>query len=135
MNEITDEQREAWAALTDYYPSAAQKVAPLLPSDLTDPQPVLPTEPGTTIYGGTDQPRTLFRQFGLSAHRPWVDAWSQRYTDEEARELMGEWDVTPPVPTRTQITGEEAIEALGRRWLHPDLVNSIVALVNGTDRD
>lgn len=46
MTEITDEQRAAWRNFEDYYPSAAQKLAPLLPSKLTNQQPVLPNEPG-----------------------------------------------------------------------------------------
>ena len=153
MTEISDEQRAAWLRLSNdpslkdlmHEPGAtiesdAALIAPLLPSELTNPQPELPTEPGTSIYGGTDQPRTLFRMIGLPNHRPWIDAWGQRYNDAEARELMGEWDETPPTCDRPQITREQVADHLAACSELPhlsnlDMADSILALVNGTDRD
>ena len=118
MTNITDEQRAAWQRLSNR-PGANQKpgatveadaalIEPLLPSELTNPHPVLPTEPGTTIYGGCDQPRTMFRLDYGSSPRHWIDQYGERRTDAEARDLMGEWEETPPsVPERPEITREQ----------------------------
>jgi len=142
MTDITDEQREAWAALTDYYPSAAEKVAPLLPSSLTTPQPApLPTEPGTTIYGGGgQQPRTMFR---VAPRIPvgglhWIDEHGMWHNDTEARGVLGDWGETPPRVQREPITREQAIAAYEAATYetayHPG-IDAILALVNGADRD
>lgn len=109
------------------------RVLALLPSDLTDPQPLLPTEPGTTIYGGRDQPRTMFRLDYGSSPRHWIDQYGERRTDAEARDLMGEWEETPPTVERPQITREEIQEIL--RDYHADqeagLVHRLLLLLNG----
>lgn len=49
MTEITDEQRAAYLEVVSESPTFAvawSLIAPLLPSELTNSQPVLPTEPG-----------------------------------------------------------------------------------------
>jgi len=114
VSEFTDEQREAWQRVNDWYPSAAKVLGPLLPDGLTTPPPPpLPTEPGTTIYGGRDQPRTMFRlTLGGGPRRHWVDEHGDRYTDEEARDLMGEWETTPPTVAPEPITEAQVRAAL-----------------------
>lgn len=52
---------------------------------------------GTVVYGGSRQPRTLFRLHGTGRH--WIGEHGERYTDAEAAEELGEFESEHPVPT------------------------------------
>lgn len=80
-------------------------IEPLLPDALTI---AIPTAAGTTIYGGRDQPRVMFRLFHGERH--WVDEHDARYTDAEAHDLMGEWETAPPA---SRVTREQIPEFVG----------------------
>lgn len=106
---------------------------------LTTPRLVLPTEPGSTIYGGAKQPRTMFRLSTTNGPRHWIDEHGTRYNDDEARDEMVEWEEQPPAPERPPITVDRLDWALERNGIpigkdDPVLESILEDLVNGTDR-
>lgn len=136
MTEITNEHRAAWKriekesalilgtkTLIDPYDLAL--LTTLLPSELTNPRPVLPTEPGTYIDAGG-------ALVSLDA-----DGWHHAGT------WIGPEMLTLPltrlVPERPQITREQISRALDPHgvsiWSDRLQVDAVLALVNGTDRD
>jgi hypothetical protein len=107
MTDITDEQRAAAQWLRRIMNIQLERHAgilfDLLPSELTNPQPALPTEPG--LYVGPDGVRGhVWRVEGRS-----LGAFSEAERDEAT---PADGPFTRLVPERPQITREQVTEAL-----------------------
>jgi hypothetical protein len=107
----TDAQVKAWRTLrnitmTEEQRDALAEIGRALPVATTNP---LPTEPGTLVHGGRTEPRTLFRLTDSGAYtdggvtRVWIDTNGGSYTDDEAREELGDTWEGDIVPTRELI--------------------------------
>lgn len=143
---ITDEQRAAvewlqraadpavWDGGRPYLTAdRARVILAALPSELTNPQPALPTEPG--LYESESQP-------GLAWTLIATGQWWRPYTDYEAPSdvVNAAAPFTRLVPERPQITREQVAEALrvariaagDPRHSFADTVHA--ALVNGADQ-
>lgn len=55
------------------------------------PEALASLRAGSVVYGGSRQPRTLFRLHGDGQH--WICEHGDRYTDAEAAEELGEFEV------------------------------------------
>jgi hypothetical protein len=132
MTEITDEQRAAWQRIEQGMGEVENPevdradwslIAPLLPSELTNPQPVLPTEPGTVLR--EDETGNV---------------WCRKLThwvSVDGGNAEPEAPFTRLVPERPQITREQVIAVFDSYGDNYDVetVNDLVELANGTDRD
>lgn len=148
MTDITDEQRAAWQRIEQDMGEVENPevdradwalIAPLLPSNLTNPQPVMPTEPG--IYASSDG-----MAWALIEDVGWTRAGSEGVLHVESARSAAPF--TRLVPERPQITreqGEVAAHALwgsertdvkdeARLFTRNDLVGLAAALVDGDDR-
>jgi hypothetical protein len=140
MTDITNEQRAAWLRLSDA-PGATDKpgatvksdaalVAPLLPSELTNPQPALPTEPDYYI---SDELSTvcMLRHTG-----EWLRFGDGKPAHREF--VLDSAPFTRLVPERPQITREQ-VQTLVTQWYdhgsNGRLADGILALVNGSADD
>jgi hypothetical protein len=144
MNEITDEHRAAWQRLSNgpgfvlkpgiTVEDDAALIAPLLPPDLLDPQPVLPTEPG---WYASEQDPTI--AVFLDINTIWwygADEWDES-------DVVSHLPFTRLAPERPQITREQvsrAVADVAQQLGVPAHTSTYVsaltaALVNGTDRD
>lgn len=134
---VTDEQRAAVKWLTQQAdpknnghapsPEMAQAILAALPSELTNPQPALPTEPGPY----------------LSSHNVVVELrdgeWSMQGHRQSIEEVSEYAPLRPLVPERPQITREQIADHLAAcselpRLSNLDMADSILALVNGADQ-
>lgn len=136
-NHITPEQRAAWLEIKTYYPNIWEQMAPLLPSDLTDPQPVLPTEPGA--YLSPTNVTIVLTEDG---------DWMHGYIPVAEVTVRAMLPLTRLVPEHEPITREQALRAVTNvthgiqysttRDTTPEqeglLADAILALVNGADR-
>lgn len=131
MTEITNEQRRAYESLSDpkrlFTASEIGVLAPLLPSELTNPQPALPTEPGRYADKWRDEGWLFHASGNWSLDGEPVDEVFARSCAPFAR----------LVPERPEITLEQITEA----WTFPgpyasntDRLRRILALVNGSDQ-
>lgn len=131
MTEITDEQRAAWGRLSARVGAAikpgvtveqdAALIATLLPSELTNPQPVLPTEPG--VY--------------VDAHGNVVIHKTTRWRCDGAYVQPGSLPLplTRLVPERPQITREQVEAPLDDDDLDwAGTVDALLAIANGDNR-
>jgi len=130
LAEATPDQRAAWLGITLAFPESAKLLAPLLPSELTDPRPALPTEPGHYL----DKDGDAWRVYPDGV---WLALWS---VDPEERQDTSPEDYGPftrLVPERPQITREQVGPIL-REW-HAGLIadgeaaDQLAALLNGAD--
>jgi hypothetical protein len=130
MNEITDEQRDAWLWLQTNAPGNSEVIAPLLPSDLTNPQPVLPTEPG--VY--EDKDGDIWRKWDKQSEG--MDRLVDGFTPSGNPNAWRYAPFTRLVPGRPQIAQyqvEGTLRASGVSY--ESQARAILDLVNGTDRD
>jgi hypothetical protein len=131
MTDITDEQRSAWEEVLSARPMSANALAPFLPSELVNPQPVLPNEPGA--YRDAHGLITILDPRGR---------WHGTYGDLINPDICAQ-PFTRLVPERSQITRERvsrAVADVAQQFGLPVHTASYIsaltsALVNGTDRD
>jgi hypothetical protein len=129
MTEITDEQRRAYESLSDpkrpFTASEIAILAPLLPSELTNPQPELPTEPG--------------RYVDRTGNDDWLlheaDGWFHEGNHVVPTQARPFAPFRRLVPERPQVTVEQ-VAAVYDAHYHPseEAVDALFALVNGADQ-
>lgn len=144
MTDITDEQRAAWQRLSNS-PDAPGKpgakveddaavLVPLLPPELTNPHPVLPTKPGW--YQGFDKVAQSQVTIRLGENGNWGHGITGSAILANPERFA---PFTRLVPDRPQITRERLVWQLENHmsgsWNPESIANICVAWVNGADRD
>lgn len=137
---VTDEQRAAVDNLTEWADERGDSVLAndwrvvraLLPSELTNPQPVLPTEPGHYL----DKDGDAWRVYPDGV---WLALWSVDPEERQDASPEGYAPFTRLVPERPQITREQIADHLAAcselpRLSNLDMADSILALVYGADQ-
>lgn len=136
MTAVTPEQHAAWDLLTSHLaPENAAIIAPLLPPELTNPQPVLPTEPGWYLAPVESSPSGV-TAIELLRTGEWVDSTDSQYL--RVSWVASHMPLIRLVPERPQITPEQIETACRANRADPPnslATLSILSLVNGTDRD
>lgn len=130
MTDITDEQRAAWEEVKDQAYDVAELLAPLLPSDLTNPQPVLPTEPGH--YQDEEGRHWLHQVVHGPGDERFIDQWLD-WNGKNGAPPTGK--LTRLVPERTEITREQVEGVIADQFRLPAWrMSALLALVNGADQ-
>lgn len=127
MTDITEEQKEAWLRVLGRWIDQAfdndlSLIAPLLPSELTNPQPALPTEPGA--YRDAHGLITILDPRGR---------WHGTYGDLINPEICAQ-PFTRLVPERPKITREGIEIAFESASSEIEGLDAIFRLVNGAEQ-
>lgn len=134
MTFVTPEQHAAWNLITSHLaPENAAIIAPLLPTELTNPQPELPAEPGWYLATSQQSPsgKVAIELLGTGQ---WADNTDSQYLQPSWVAEHG--PLTRLVPERPPIRREQvlelAIQYAENKFLYESFVDRVLALVNGT---